>query len=116
MRWFESNGNTNSTTPYTVIVHSPLIRPYNSYPNDTVKSRGWGSNRKLAGLDRMVKEFGKKVAMARHENIMWARRLIAEQDWWLRRIGTPVLAGLPRLVQRRGRVCGESNYYRAMLC
>ena len=96
--------------PWTIVTQGTSLWSGTNYPIEVRRSK------RLTRFDKNLAEFGEKVALARYENIIWARRLIAEQDWWLRRIGTPVLAGLPRLVQRRGRVCGESNYYRAMLC
>ena len=107
-----TNATTTAWTPWSITIYRAPSWSSNNDPQSYPER----FNRQLRRLNYMIEQFGKKVALARHENIMWARRLIAEQDWWLRRIGTPVLAGLPRLVQRRGRVCGESNYYRAMLC
>jgi hypothetical protein len=97
---------------------SPLvIIPNRSFSNFAPSESARSKNRQLARLCEMVAQFGEKVALARHESILWARRLIAEQLWLARRFGSStLLSGEPRAHQRRGRVCGESNYYRVMLC
>ena len=72
-------------------------------------------NRSLARLAEMIEKFGQKLAMARHESILHARKATLEKLQALRRFGAPLLAGVV-LPRRNGRVCGESNYCRVMLC
>jgi hypothetical protein len=75
----------------------------------------WGRSRRLARLEEKIAEFGKKLALARHESILHAREIVLERLREMRAFGLPLLRGFV-LVRRQGRVCGESNYYRAMLC
>lgn len=110
---YNTTNATNTTVPWTITIYQ---RPQWTFGNEPSFYPDRGLNRQLRRLREMVQEFGKKVAEARHANILWARQLIDEQLRWLRRFGTPMLAGLHQPVQRRGRVCGESNYYRVMLC
>jgi hypothetical protein len=75
--------------------------------------RSW--SRRLASLDERIAEFGRKFAVARHESILAAREIVLGRLREMRRFGLPLLTGRT-LVRRQGRVAGESNYYRVMLC
>lgn len=75
-----------------------------------------GFNRRLARLEEAIRQLGRKLAMTRHLNILWAKALIDEAARWCRRLGAPPPPGLRSAPQRRGRVCGEANYYRTLLC
>ena len=105
--WNVANGSVWATAP-TIII------PNRSFSNYPLAPRP--RSRRLAKLDVMIAEFGRKFALARHESILYARRLVSERLWLARRLGPLLLSGEPREHQRRGRVCGESNYYRVMLC
>ena len=109
------NSSTNVSTfwPITVITQAPLWASslFNYYSTEPLQI-----TRHEARLNRSIARFGKKLAIIIHANIAWAKLLFMEELRRVRRLGCPLLTSLTHLVQRRGRVCGESNYYRCMLC
>lgn len=105
--------NSNTAVPYTITVYDGSAWHGNNYP---IERQHHSGNRRLAKLDRMIARFGRKVAEARHDSIVHATAIIMERLRRVRRSGALLLTSVVRLVQRRGRVCGEANYYRVMLC
>jgi len=102
------------------MTNGPLVLGDSWWANTTPTNTSWSvpaawKNRCLIRLDQMIAKFGKKLAIARHESILHAREIVLEDLRRVRRLGAPILKAVV-LVLRRGRVCGESNYYRAMLC
>jgi hypothetical protein len=77
--------------------------------------RIWSDARRFRGLGEMIDRFGKKLAMVLHEARARGLAAYLERERLVRRFGVLTLSGVV-LERRRGRVAGESNYYRVMLC
>ena len=105
--------STTVSTPWTITVG--YTAPWAS-SNLSYSTEPFRVTRHADRLNRSIARFGKKLAIIIHANIAWAKLLFMEELRRVRRLGCPLLTSLTHLVQRRGRVCGESNYYRCMLC
>jgi len=111
-----NNGPYNTASWFWTTVNDPWFVPFRrAYTNSAPLAPALGRSRRLARLEEKIAELGRKLAIARHESILHAREIILERLWEMRRFGLPLLQGFS-LVRRQGRVAGESNYYRVMLC